>query len=209
MAVRGLSVPPGKLRGIRAPASEARLDSTAGAPWEDRVLRRAITCLALSLVAAGPAHAAPPAERRFGDWTVGVMAKGEGAYAATVNDSGGLLGLYCYREQEQCVWLLANDLQCQDESRYPVLVNSDAGAFSTVIVCMKLRDRPRYAFADFDEIDGAVLKADWLGLAFPLESGKFSVSRFSLKGSKDAVTFLRKFMDAAIEKAQGTRDQSL
>lgn len=166
-------------------------------------------CLAAALTLAGTSAASPPPEKKFGSWTVGAMADGEGAYAATINDSGGVLGLFCYRETEKCLWLLANEIQCEDESRYPVLVNSDAGAFTTEIVCMKNGKKPRYAFANFDEIEDAVLKADWLGIAYPMASGKFKVGRFSLKGSNEAVALLRKVMEAAVEKVEGTRDQSL
>ncbi len=170
---------------------------------------RLIACLLGLAVTAGSARAAPVPEKTFGDWTVAAMADGSGAYAATMNDSKGLLGLYCYKESGNCIWLLANDIQCQDERRYPVLANSDSGALSTVIVCMKLGDRPRYAFADFDEIEGAILKSEWLGIAFPLASGRFTVSRYSLQGAKEAVALLRKVMGAVIERSQGTRDQSM
>ena len=59
---------------------------------------------------------ASASETRFGAWTVGPM--NNGIYAATINDSGGLLGQYCYRDTASCVWLLTNDVDCEDGSRY-------------------------------------------------------------------------------------------
>ena len=99
------------------------------------MLTRLAGCLAAALALAGTAGASPPPEKKFGNWSVGAMADHEVAYPATINDSSGGLGPCCYREPEQCLWLLANAIQCEDESRYPVLWNSDAGAFTMVKGC--------------------------------------------------------------------------
>lgn len=148
-------------------------------------------------------------EKRFGAWAVGTMKENAGAFAATVNDSGGLLGQYCYREREQCVWLLSNDIGCEDGAKYPVLVNADSGAATTQIVCMKVSGKPMYAFAEFDLIDGIVRQADWVGFAFPMASGQFRVSRFALEGAASAVEFMRKVMDQVIERVgRSTKDQT-
>jgi hypothetical protein len=160
-------------------------------------------------VAALCSVSAAAQEKRFGAWTVGVMAGNGGAFAATTNDSGGLLGLYCYRDGGKCLWLLKNDIGCDDGSKYPVLVNSDSGAASTEIVCLKLGGKPRYAFADFDTIDSTVRMSDWIGFAFPLRSGRFQVSRFPLDGASRALEFMHRLMKKAAEDAdRGTRDQT-
>jgi len=148
-------------------------------------------------------------EKRFGAWTVGVLPGKDGVYAATVNDSGGLLGQYCYTKDSNCVWLLANDVDCAPNNRYPVLVNADNGAASLEILCMKLEGRPRYAFTDFDAIDAIVRKGTRVGIAFPMVNGLFLVNRFSLEGSLSAVTFMREMAEALAKKVgAGTRDQT-
>jgi hypothetical protein len=150
------------------------------------------------------------AEKRFGAWTVGAIAGDEGVYSATRNDSGGVLGQYCLREGGRCLWLLANDVGCEDGARYPVLVNASDGAASAELVCMKLDGKPRYAFADFDLIDRVAKESDWIGVAFPMESGLFKVSRFSLSGAERAVALMRRAAEAMVERAtEGTVDRSL
>jgi hypothetical protein len=138
------------------------------------------------------------------------MAGNEGVFAATINDSKGILGQYCYREEASCIWILSNEVGCEDGSQYPVLVNSDSGAVSTTIMCAKLHGKPRYAFAEFDVIDNIVRHSEWLGIAFPMKSGFFQVSRFPLNGAGAAVTFMRKVGDSMVQPAKtGTLDQKL
>lgn len=171
-------------------------------------MRRVATILVVAAVLGAGAARAEPAEKKFKSWTVGALQKGEGLYAATANDSGGVLAQFCYREIEKCVWVLANDIKCDEDHRYPVLVNADSGALSTQIVCVKVGSSSRYAFTDFDRIDKAILESEWIGFAFPMASGKFTVSRFSLAGAKEAVAFMRKAASAAIDQAKGTMDQT-
>jgi hypothetical protein len=148
-------------------------------------------------------------EKTFEKWTVGVMTGNEGLFAATSNDSGGIFGEYCSRDNETCMWLLSADTTCNEGNEYPVLVNTDAGASFTRIVCMKpINGRPRYAFASYADIERIVEGASWMGVAFPLASGKFHVSRFSLTGRAQAVAFMENLVrSAARPAAQTTRDE--
>jgi hypothetical protein len=171
------------------------------------------TSLARRLVVLGAALAALRADaqaRQFGAWAAGVMDGKEGVFAATVNDSGGVLGQYCFRESGSCLWLLANDINCEDGARYPVLVNTDSGAVSTTIRCIDVDGKARYVFEAFDVIDDAVRKANWFGIAFPMQSGRFQVSRFSMSGAAQAVALMRKAAEATAKPASSTTtDQSL
>ena len=148
-------------------------------------------------------------EKRFGAWSVGVISGNDGLYAATVNDSGGVLGQYCLLSDGNCYWLLANNINCDDGTRYPVLINADAGASSTEIFCMKLEGRPRYAFTDFDAIDRVIKASSRIGLAFPLKDGYFSVNRFSLEGASAAVSVMRDRAASLKQNKPGTRDTRL
>ena len=163
----------------------------------------------VAVVGAVPAAAQ---EKTFGAWTVGVAGDREGVYAATVNESGGLLGQYCFRENEKCLWLMANDVNCEDGSSYAVLVNAETGAATVTLRCAKIGGKPRYLFEDFDVIDKAVRGASWFGVAFPLQNGRFQVSRFAMNGASAALAFMRRAAEAMVEPAgasQGTRDESL
>ena len=126
----------------------------------------------------------------YSDWTVGRIDGGGGYYAATVNDSGNVLGQYCY--PEGCVYLLAFKTSCKQGSKYPVLVNSDKGSKAVELYCGRsLRNGYyQYIFTEFDEMHRTVLEAARVGFAFPLQGDEFIVVRFSLIGSNEAIDAL-------------------
>jgi hypothetical protein len=140
-------------------------------------------------------------EKHFGAWVVGLLGENEGVYAQTTNDSGGVLGEYCYKKEATCVWALANDVKCEQGSKYTVLVNSDAGAVSMEIACLVLDGKAFYAFAHFDSIDGIARNASRVGIAFPMKNGLFQVSRFSLDGASSALALTKKVGEKMVEKA--------
>ena len=132
---------------------------------------------------AGPAYAG-----QYGNWVSGVMEGNEGYFAASINDSNGVFGQYCYAESDACIWILATDIDCKEERRYPNLVHADYGAEQLEIVCRKLGKTPRYIFMDFDKINATITRSkSYVGFAFPLESGLFQVNRFLLDGADEAM----------------------
>lgn len=154
------------------------------------------------------------AQDRWGSWFAGMTSDNDGSYAATVNDSDSLLGHYCWVGSGNCAYLLAVPTSCKDGSRYPVLVNSDAGAFSTVLFCGGKMDsgRFRYMFSEFDAIDSAVRDATRIGVAMPLVADSIRVVRFDLTGSRQAISRsieLLKRQSGKNSGKQGTRDQTL
>jgi hypothetical protein len=130
-------------------------------------------------------------ERRVGAWSVGVLDGKAGAFAATANDSGAVLGQYCYAEEGNCVWVLVNEIGCEAGHRYPLLVSTDSGAAILELLCMSNEGRQRFVFTNFDAIDWIVRKARTVGMAFPTANGLFHVSSFSLEGATRAVTLMR------------------
>lgn len=167
-----------------------------------------LTVALISFAASFCCARAEAQETRFGDWSVGVMAGEEGIYAATVNDSGGLLGQYCYKENSKCLWLLANDINCDAGSKYSVLINADSGAATTQVACVKIGGKSRYVFVDFDLIATTVRDSEWIGIASPLKNGRFQVSRFSLAGAARAVALVNKAVESAVGNAsRSTRDE--
>ena len=154
--------------------------------------------------------------QQYDSWIVGSMGNDEGLYAATVNDSSGVLGQYCYTESSQCLWLIATDVKCEQDSKYPVLVNADGGSAQMELVCLKLENKPRYAFTEFKKIDDVIRSSSsYIGFAFPMESGNFKVSRFLLGGSLKAINAMRTKAEknvapnAAPKTKRSTRDLSL
>jgi hypothetical protein len=129
--------------------------------------------------------------RQFSDWGVGRSTDGESIYAATINDSMGVLGQYCFTKNGNCIWLLANDVDCEEGGTYSVLMNSDLGAQNLDIACFTYQGKGKFAFKDFSTIDAAIKKSSYIGFAFPMKSGYFQVSRFSLHGALSAITYMR------------------
>lgn len=149
-------------------------------------------CFFVSIFFGHVACASEP--KKFGEWYVGVMDDSEGMYAATVNESGGILGQYCFFASENCVWLIANDIACEPDGSYVILMNAESSAGDHKLKCFPndaRKEQPRYVFADFDAIDAPLRKSSFVGFAFPLESGKFQVSRFALYGMTKALDFMR------------------
>ncbi len=158
--------------------------------------------LSLTLSAASPASAADT--ENFGNWMVGTIEGGDGFFAATVNDSNAVLGQYCYLESGDCLWLLATSTNCEDGERYPVLVNADGGSAQLELVCRKLGKKPRYIFTNFDAIDKAVRNSGkYIGFAFPLQSGLFSVDRFLLDGAVESLLRMRAVAKGGSRKKGG------
>lgn len=150
--------------------------------------------------------------QKYDAWIVGPIDGDEGLYAATVNDSSGVLGQYCYTESNNCLWLIATDVTCEQESKYPVLVNADGGSAQMELVCLKFENKPRYAFTDFKKIDEVIRSSSiYIGFAFPMESGHFKVSRFLLGGSLKAITMMRNKAEKnqRSKPKRSTRDLSL
>ena len=158
------------------------------------------------------------AQSQYADWSTGPIPGGTGFFAVTMNDSGGMLGEYCYTAGASCVYLLAFSTGCEPGSQYPVLVNSDIGAQYLEVHC----DGPlptvagfyRYVFTDFSAIDKIVKGAIRVGFAFPLKGDEFRVIRFSLNGSNEAIAAMRAV--AAMQNStakppasRSTRDESL
>lgn len=149
--------------------------------------------------------------RTFGSWTVGPTKDRDGVFAATINDSGGVLGQYCYWDEKGCYWLIATDVKCEENDRYAVLLNAPSGASHQSIRCLKVDGKARYVFENFDSAAKAIKGNGRMGVAFPMESGQFQVSRFSLDGVDEAVSFLRTVAEAMVNKVEqiSTRDTRL
>jgi hypothetical protein len=152
----------------------------------------------------------------YGTWSVGFTDSRSApfTYAYTTNDSGHVLGQYCYPKSDSCLWLVAMSTTCEKNQKYPVLVNSDAGAEGLQVYCAgEMEDSPgkyTYAFTAFDRINEAVLKSSRLGIAIPLANDQFRVIRFELTGAERAVRVMRESAASKVRPVRkGTRDEKL
>lgn len=149
--------------------------------------------------------------KTFRSWSVGPTKDRDGVFAATVNDSGGVLGQYCFWDSKTCYWLIATDVNCEESDRYPVLLNAPSGASNQNIRCLKVDGKARYVFENFDSAARAMKGNGRIGVAFPMASGQFQVARFSLEGVDEAVAFMRTVAEAMVNKVEqkSTRDTRL
>jgi hypothetical protein len=117
------------------------------------------------------------ADESYGSWGVGFTDDRSSLYAATVNDSGDLLGQYCEPSDGSCMWLLGLSTKCDTGHEYPILANSDTGASQLDIVCggQLHNGTYKYAFKNFDDIDSLVKHAERIGFAMPMQGDQFRV----------------------------------
>src|SRR4051812_23717698 len=99
------------------------------------IIVRALSVALFVISCAGQVQSAKAADtQNFGNWIVGIQAGGTGMYASTVNDSGLVLGEYCYFKSKTCIWLVSADSKCDEGDKYPTLGNTDGGAASLLMV---------------------------------------------------------------------------
>jgi hypothetical protein len=92
---------------------------------------------------------------RLRDWQAGVTDDRSTMYALTTNDSGNVLGEWCSLSSGDCTWMLGLTTDCEQESSYPVLANTDTLAAPLTIKCGgKIEDSQlsRYQFSNFKDI---------------------------------------------------------
>lgn len=145
----------------------------------------------------------------FGNWHVDTSSE-DAVYAATGNDSGAVFGQFCFLSAGSCYWFLGMSTACEKDAQYPVLANSDAGAWKFDVVCNGQipNGMYRYVFSDFNTVDALVRKGSRLGIAFPMKGDQFLVSRFLLNGSVTALTVMRAAAEKKTTPAHAkTRDQ--
>src|SRR5262245_41820124 len=163
----------------------------------------------LAILAGAPVIQA----QTMGAWYVETKTSDDSSpmYALTVNDSGNAFGQFCYAADGKCYWLIGLKTTCNPGDKYPVLANSDAGSAQLEVLCMgplSGGNLHRYAFTDFDQIDGLVRESARVGFALPLQKDEFRVVRFNLHGAAAALSAMRSAAERQVRPTKrGTRDQ--
>jgi hypothetical protein len=151
------------------------------------------------------------AAQSYGDWFV-ETSKATYFYAVSVNDSGNVLGQFCFPGDGSCIWLIGMKPSCKSGARYPVLANSDAGAVHLEVLCDGQLESGlyRYAFTSFDNVDNMVRQSSRVGFAIPLEEDQFRVVRFNTRGGAAALSAMRSAAERRTKPVgRGTRDEKL
>jgi hypothetical protein len=159
------------------------------------------TFLITVLATALPAHA-----QVIGDWVVDV--KSPSAYSAvTMNDSGHTFGEFCDLEEGNCYWLIEMSSSCEEGAMSPVLANSDGSAVNLELLCMGRLEGGNYAYAftDFDEVDRLVRHSEKLGFAVPIAGDQFTMVKYNLRGTADALSIMRAATDKRFKSVPSYR----
>lgn len=134
------------------------------------------------------------ADEVHGDWKVSVFKDTQMTGTSTVNSSGSVFGLICVAKNSSCTFYVSPQTTCEDGTISDILINSEAGAFSTRIECMKLDDTYYSIIKETSTVQEVMMKSKNIGIAFPMGNGQFKVVRFSLIGSNAAI-------NSAVKKA--------
>jgi len=118
------------------------------------------------------------ASDKSGDWIAGT-------YASGVNN---FLGMRCFKKLGECGVVISSPVKCEDNAKYPMLVNSDTGSYSIEGTCIINGGKYEQLLSPYDVISKAIYVDDGvIGIAVPLASGEFRAYRFSLYNAKRAI----------------------
>jgi hypothetical protein len=173
-------------------------------------MRVAVIFAFLSAFTVSPSIA-EPRSGSVKDWTFRLFDDGS-ARAQTLNDSGSVLGVYCVAAKNCQAYLLAST-DCEENGKYPVLMNSTSGAKALDTTCTNIGtpdSKPRFAllFDDFESVVNLMFKDRVAGFSIPMADGTFKVTRFSLDGSNEALAAVNQAITKN-SKPVGLKDQVL
>ena len=123
----------------------------------------------------------------YGDWSVGASDDGTIVTAETINESGASFGLVCLTSDGDCMWSLDAQPDCEHGATYPIMANTDSGAYSLTMRCAKSGSVKLLVFTDFAPLEEIVTNSQGrVGFAIPMKDGQFRVVRFSMSGAHKA-----------------------
>ncbi|MBT8569231.1 hypothetical protein G6705_04635 [Polynucleobacter paneuropaeus] len=119
----------------------------------------------------------------YQNWIVDIT--GATTEAHTANDSNSSFGLFC--SGDTCLFYVHQNFDCKPGEKYSALVNSGAVSGPISVQCAKINGNVFQILDPFNLVLDASKNAEVIGFAFPLSNGAFTVARFSLAGSADAM----------------------
>jgi hypothetical protein len=146
-----------------------------------------------------------PAER-YGDWSA--THSGDGLYfATTTNATGAVFGVMC--SDGSCISFVNPTIACEEKAKYPALINSPGGSFFTTLSCRHVGERNLLVLEDDSNLVESMEIGGVLGIAVPMQSGEFRVSRFSLTGALKSVNRIASLSGRQTGKRPTLNDESL
>ncbi len=150
-------------------------------------MRRALPTLLLLLLLSLSLPVLAEDRVQHGSWSSQFL---EGMGEATTHENGtSTFGILC--AQGSCRYYFANGIDCEPGGNYPFMITTDSGALTIEGVCEPVAtangDILVYWFNENDAMNRAFQQTPVVGFAFPLTSGKFRLSSFSMDGFTDAI----------------------
>ncbi len=154
----------------------------------------------LLVVLVCPVRAEDRAEH--GDW---VSQFREGMGEASTHENGvSMFGMLC--ADSRCRYYFANGIPCESGNNYPLMLTTGVGALALDAICEPMAtangDVMLYWFNESDQLNKVFERSDAIAMAFPLTSGQFRISSFSMNGYSDAI---RRMVGTLRERADTAR----
>ena len=144
-----------------------------------------LTCLFLILcfLIVGQSKVIAAESVAYKNWIVDIT--NNTTEARTANDSDSSFGLFC--SKDSCLFYVHQNFDCTPGEKYSALVNSGAVSGPVFVECTKINGNIFQILEPFNLVLEASKNAEVIGFAFPLSNGAFTVARFSLAGSAEAM----------------------
>ncbi len=149
------------------------------------------------------------AQNLVGDWEWGYAEDATYLWAATNSDEGMMLGEFCFFDTETCIYFIAQDVECVEGDNYPVLINGNYVQAAEIYCSHTYENLWVYIFSDYDLLDPLVRETGQIGVAMALDDGTFQLTRFSLKGSMQAMDAMGSVFIGITDSGGSSRPASL
>ena len=148
-------------------------------------MRQLVLLLVVGFYLGLSAHADDRVEH--GDW---VSQFRDGMGEASTHDNGkAMFGMLC--ADRLCRYYFANGMPCEPGLNYPIMLTTKLGAVALDSVCEPMEtangEVMLYWFGESPRINEALAGSESIGFAFPLTSGHFRISVFSMTGYNEAI----------------------
>lgn len=147
----------------------------------------------------------------IGAWHVSLA--GDRIYAMTLNDSGNLMGFFCFSDSTKGAWALGTKHTCEAGKSYSVLVGTDIGAIPLNLLCRGPLGNTglfRQDVSEGESFYALIEDANRVAIAVPMMTDDFRVLRFRLNGAATAVRAVSHACRSSHDRGPtGTKDLTL
>ncbi|WP_317930124.1 hypothetical protein [Halioxenophilus sp. WMMB6] len=108
-------------------------------------------------------------------------------YAVTVNNQGSLLGKFCSSEDGSCIYMTYLGTDCEERSKRPATLSSNAGTLKVTLGCKHLSDNHYFSITQPEKVEALVKRSDYLKISMEVKPNQVRQEEFSMAGSAKAI----------------------